>query len=1484
MTYIFSRNSLSESMNGGCKKNIINSMNDDWNKYPGNKNSKDYIINKLGITEETPRDKPPLVSYQEEGRQAETSGIRELAYRNKIVTNIEDKKNLSKYKKFHNDIINGPHLCFDKNNRGSISYEKKQFDNKHFLVDFSKESIDNEEFKRVFDSDKYDYIYQLKFLAPDNFYYPLIENNSKLQNLSKYDIKFQAFKPDLIKIIDKKEKKYKVFDKDLNCVNASSNKIKLQICDIKMSEFSNKFYMQLGLYMIALNAFIFEHGLDQDYEVIAEAFVLPISNEENDDEGECRIKSPDYELKIWSCEFLYVYDALKNIFENEIPETINIIETSNKNDYLNVNITPMCSTCDYYGGQGSSNIISEINKQKGVPSESKVSSDELSNFYNNPKYYYCRYNTYKSDDINKLSCISTGEKKLLKKENINTISNLRTEINSNTTNIIDKNITLKSNKEILIQNLEARSNNNDYVRINNSKTMNLPMWCDLTIYLDTMYDSQERTLSLSMMYEFNGKDKNNNRIIGENNFSDPYIVVIDSNKFTRDRERMEFIDFLIDINNILSKYEKYKDKNGNPAKFAFIYWDEKRKEHIRHLFLSVFEYMRMGHPYIYKIYKTIGNLDDVAIKKKYKEIDKLINRFDSFFKSDSKPEDYRNIEYIPFYSLKNALNDLITFNVDINVTLYSAYIKLTGNKALPIFHKPDSDDFNGGVYSKMWKNTSNAQKQQYVGKVRKVLKDRLNWLRVSLYKVRELYVKDLKAEAPIIPEIEITEKFSNMKFGLDLYLYSKLDIELSRAEKNVIHALNVNKKTVLGKSMFLQQEKIGTEKESILDFKFGRGNYRECTFKVYEINSDSVDANFDETSFASIMYPIDKIEYIYKKFTKDPTKNNSYYIYYNECKDLKNYSREINYKMCKGCLGIKIKYLDRLNKIIIIELSNDTREVIEFLENNYGFDFSRDVIIESTHVDFWSGRLKKCLKRIEKNQFALDILEQHNPVAINNYTDIVVKEAVNNNYKKQSIPLDPSQLDAIVNILNHRLTLLWGPPGTGKSHTIAHLLLAYYWINKIEKGPIRILIMGNYDATDNILKSFMKLIDEKDVAIRRLKSKDRPNVNLTYNNIDYEEFIVTSKLSEDLKNKIIKMKNRFQVFTCTNLQISEMFIARSKWMFDFIIIDEASQMRLDQFIPSLIRVGANTQFLIAGDYLQLSPITRVKLKNPEKNIYGSVMTYYLNEFNNITISELTQNRRSNKVIVDFGKITFGYNNYVSDKSVELSRISFKEILNNSNLYDRILNPDDPFIVLNYDDLDYSAQKNEFEANQIINIVKNIYDKKLCMYDNSNTEYNLINLFEEGIGIVVPHRAQRSKVRKDLLDYFSNTFEYKSLSVENQEIVQKQIESCVDTVEKYQGQQREIMICSYVLGNEEYISIEEEFIYNPNRLNVMISRARFKVIVLASNQLINNISNDYDITKIQQTLKQLTTYCRDSEVISEIDWKTRNGVLRYKSFR
>jgi hypothetical protein len=173
----------------------------------------------------------------------------------------------------------------------------------------------------------------------------------------------------------------------------------------------------------------------------------------------------------------------------------------------------------------------------------------------------------------------------------------------------------------------------------------------------------------------------------------------------------------------------------------------------------------------------------------------------------------------------------------------------------------------------------------------------------------------------------------------------------------------------------------------------------------------------------------------------------------------------------------------------------------------------------------------------------------------------------------------------------------------------------------------------------------------------------------------------------------------------------------------------------------------------------------------------------------------------------------------------------------------------------------SNQINFFEATQVINLIKRIWENGVYEYGTSN-RYNIIKFLEKCIGVVVPHKAQRTEIQSQLIKYFIDELRiYESEKIEKNELQQKII-SCVDTVEKYQGQEREIMICSYVLGDIDVISQEEEFIYSPNRLNVMISRARFKAIVLASNELIMNISNNLDIIDIQKGLRNLTTYCNE----------------------
>ena len=1498
--YIFEKSILTELVGGGCKKNVINRLDKAWrakceeDRVNGVVHDQNYITNKLGINHTTVPDKPPLADYQKEGKVAEIDIIDEIAYRYKIGTNLKDISKLNKYIAFHDKNTVGTQLCFNKTNREKIKEDKNDFNNEDFEINYAKNrQLNIDDFRQVADYNKYDYLYQLKFGVSDDFFHPLIKNNEILKELKIYNITFLNLIPDLIKIIPPTDDKYYVFDKEYNLKSATNYKIKLQICDIKMSEFTNKFFIELGLYMLALNSFIYNNKnsngrvLAEDFEVIAEGIILPKKNNENEEERKERIQANDYHLEEWKCDFNTIREKMVSLFNNGILDIIKTIEWGKIKEYETLKISPKCQTCDNYGGQYSDNLKKYIKKYNNIHGTDYT----IEEFYNDPHNLYCRYQVINSNDINKLPCLKNGEKNILQKKNIGTVDELSLEVHNLNSTVFNENIALKADYEIIKENVELRmrGEKNSYIR--DSKTMNMPEKSELRIYVDERHDSQGRSLSFSFMYEFSGKDPQGNEVY-ESNLKTPYVAIIDDVEFALGREKREFIDFLIEINNILDKYEVYTNKYGQAPKFAIIYWGEKGIEHIKNLFLQIFTYIK-GAKTEAEIELLYQNLNQINLKEKKKEIQELLERFNSFFTSDNELEDYRIIEKSPFYNLKAAVEDIICLDVNINNTLYEVNNLLASQNKKPIYHKPDSDDFNGWIFSSMWKVWGGSvHRRNFINTLERVLKDRL----FCIYNIsKKLDRNYFKGVAPSIPKLNRVYMFPKLRFGIDLFLYHKLDAAYSLIEKENIHVLQTHKKTVLGKSILLKDEVV-KDKKVILDDFFKGMLYNLSEYKVYNVDKFSVDANYDEKSFALTIYPVDKMEYIYMKFSGNSGKN---CICYDKATELINvnlfsYDKETKSYTTKNyrqAVQVKILQFDRTKRRLIIKLERDTCQIIEFLSNKYGFDFSHNVIVESTHVDIWEKRLKECLERIENDPVAIDILEKYTPEVINSYEAKQITECLSVYYndKNQKLPLNDPQIKAITSILNNRLSLLWGPPGTGKSHTIAHLLLFYYDNIDVHETR-RVLFMGNYDATDNLLGGIMNLLDREDVSVVRIHSKGRENISFSsHKKLRYMNFEADSSNPDfnDMKKGILKQNNKLQIFTSTPEQMLKVFKSQIRsFKFDFIIIDEASQMDLGHFVACLIKITKNTQFLFAGDNLQLPPITKVKLKEPDKNIYGSVFDYYNFEIANTykqVKSELLFNRRSNKVIVDYSKIAFDYpKEYKADIDNEFGMISFEESLDYRNFYDRLLKPEDPIVLLNYEDGN-SSQLNNFEAEQVVEIVKTIYSKRLCKFDKESVQYELLDLFEKGVGIVVPHRAQRTKIQNMLITYFSALVTFTELNKDDQALFINKIIASVDTVEKYQGQQREIMICSLVLGDEDIISQEEEFIYNPNRLNVMISRARFKAIVLASNQLISNVSDNLETISLQKALENLVSYCNCEEEILEEEWCNKQGRLRYKSF-
>jgi DNA replication ATP-dependent helicase Dna2 len=66
---------------------------------------------------------------------------------------------------------------------------------------------------------------------------------------------------------------------------------------------------------------------------------------------------------------------------------------------------------------------------------------------------------------------------------------------------------------------------------------------------------------------------------------------------------------------------------------------------------------------------------------------------------------------------------------------------------------------------------------------------------------------------------------------------------------------------------------------------------------------------------------------------------------------------------------------------------------------------------------------------------------------------------------------------------------------------------------------------------------------------------------------------------------------------------------------------------------------------------------------------------------------------------------------------------------------------------------------------------------------------------------------------------------------------------VDTVERIQGQERDLVILSLVTSDVDFAAERADFYFQPNRLNVAITRARKKRIILGSPLLFETQPQD-----------------------------------------
>ena len=426
--------------------------------------------------------------------------------------------------------------------------------------------------------------------------------------------------------------------------------------------------------------------------------------------------------------------------------------------------------------------------------------------------------------------------------------------------------------------------------------------------------------------------------------------------------------------------------------------------------------------------------------------------------------------------------------------------------------------------------------------------------------------------------------------------------------------------------------------------------------------------------------------------------------------------------------------------------------------------------------------------------------------------------------------LNATQEDAVNRVLRAKdVAIVHGPPGTGKTTTLVEAIretlmresqvlvcaqsnMAVDWISEklVDRG-INVLRIGNPTRVNDKMLSFTyerRFEAHPDYphlwairkAIRELRGKRREKRGESFH----------QKL-ESLKSRATELEIRInnelfseaRVIACTLVGAANRLLDGQK--FGTLFIDEAAQaLEAACWIP-MRRVS---RVILAGDHCQLPPT--VKSIAALKAGLGKTLMERLVETHPEAVTLLKIQYRMNDDIMRFSS------NYFYDGQVESApNVKYRGILDLDVAMEWV-NPSENSE--NSENSEYSEKsfKESFIGESFGRINKEEAELTLNTLQQYFERIGKQRLLDERIdvGIISPYRAQVQYLRRLLMKReFFKPF-------------RRQIS--VNTVDGFQGQERDIIVLSMVRSNDEG---QIGFLRDLRRMNVAITRARMKVIIL-----------------------------------------------------
>jgi DNA replication ATP-dependent helicase Dna2 len=398
----------------------------------------------------------------------------------------------------------------------------------------------------------------------------------------------------------------------------------------------------------------------------------------------------------------------------------------------------------------------------------------------------------------------------------------------------------------------------------------------------------------------------------------------------------------------------------------------------------------------------------------------------------------------------------------------------------------------------------------------------------------------------------------------------------------------------------------------------------------------------------------------------------------------------------------------------------------------------------------------------------------------------------------EAADLNWSQCEALAHAYaTDSLYLIQGPPGTGKTRVLAHLA------ELLAEDGERVLVTAfTHRAINNALNMLAKVAPLTSAAkIGHPSRTDDLDVEC-YGNFD------SSPMASMDKGYVIG---------------ATPFATRTQRLagveFDTVIFDEASQITVPLAVMAMLTAK---RYVFIGDHKQLPPVL---VSNPpgeafRRSIFGDLADHGFDTM-------LRETYRLNQELVEWPNRQFYSGQLQPVEEIASRTIAYPR---QPERYGEILRPDRPKVFLDMGHRN-TTTRSTIEAGIIVDLIVTLLDCGLAARE---------------IAVVTPYRAQAREIRTLLAQAVGHSNPVRDI--------------VIDTVERMQGQERDLILLSLTTSNPAFALNLADFFFQPERLNVSVTRARSKLIIVGSTNLFQAQPEEPELQEAIALLEDLVKSC------------------------